>query len=119
MRIGIMEGRLLPPQDAFQSFPRRGWDREFELAAQAGLEGIEWIFDVAGADENPLASDSGCDRVRELAERHGVGVRSVCADYFMERPFFRCRAAELAERLENPRGPLGRRRRAGAGRVVS
>lgn len=118
MRIGIMQGRLLPPQDAFQSFPRRGWDREFGLAARAGLDGIEWIFDVAGADENPLASDSGCDRVRELALRHGVGVRSVCADYFMERPILRCGAAELAERLETLRWLLGRCRRVGASRIV-
>src|SRR2546427_4748622 len=118
MRIGIMQGRLLPPQDAFQSFPRKGWDREFELAARAGLEGIEWIFDLAGADENPLASDSGCDRVRELAQRHGVGVRSVCADYFMERPIPRCEPAELAERLETLRWLLGRCRRVGASRIV-
>jgi L-ribulose-5-phosphate 3-epimerase len=118
MRIGIMQGRLLPPQGTFQSFPRSGWDREFGLAARAGLDGIEWIFDVGGADENPLASDSGCDRVRELAEQHGVGVRSVCADYFMERPFLRCGAADLAERLETLRWLLGRCRRLGASRVV-
>jgi L-ribulose-5-phosphate 3-epimerase len=118
MRIGIMQGRLLPPQGAFQSFPRSGWDREFGLAARAELEGIEWIFDVGGADENPLATDSGCDRVRELAERHGVGVRSVCADYFMERPFLRCGAGQLAERLETLRWLLGRCRRLGASRIV-
>jgi hexulose-6-phosphate isomerase len=118
MRIGIMQGRLLPPQGAFQSFPRSGWDREFGLAARAGLEGIEWIFDVGGADENPLASDSGCDRVRELAQLYGVGVRSVCADYFMERPLLRCGATELAERLETLRWLLGRCRRLGASRIV-
>jgi hexulose-6-phosphate isomerase len=113
-----MQGRLLPPQGAFQSFPRSGWDREFGLASRAGLEGIEWIFDVGGAEENPLASDSGCDRVRELSERYGVGVRSVCADYFMERPFLRCGAVELAERLETLRWLLGRCRRLGVSRIV-
>ncbi len=118
MRIGIMQGRLLPPQGAFQSFPRTGWDSEFGLATRAGLEGIEWIFDVEGADENPLGSDSGCDHVRELAAQYGVGVRSVCADYFMERPFLRCGAAELAERLETLRWLLGRCRRLGASRIV-
>lgn len=118
MRIGIMQGRLLPPQGAFQSFPRSGWDREFALAARAGLQGIEWIFDVVGAAENPLASDSGCDRVQELAQRYGVGVRSVCADYFMERPFLRCEPAELAQRLQTLRWLLGRCRRLGASRIV-
>jgi L-ribulose-5-phosphate 3-epimerase len=118
MRIGIMQGRLLPPQGAFQSFPRNGWDREFGLAAQAGIEAIEWIFDAGGADQNPLASDSGCAQVRGFAQRHGVAVRSVCADYFMERPFLRCEAEDLEERIETLRWLLGRCPRIGATRIV-
>ncbi len=113
-----MQGRLLPPQGAFQSFPRDGWDREFELAAEARLETIEWIFDVSGADENPLTNDAGCDRVRELAQKSGVHVHSVCADYFMERPILRCTPAERRERIEMLRWLLVRCHRMGASRVV-
>ena len=71
MRIGIMQGRLLPPQGAFQSFPRSGWDREFGLAAQAGLDAIEWIFDVGGADQNVLLAPAlGVEEHAAAVGRH-------------------------------------------------
>ena len=60
MNIGIMQGRLVPPEGGrFQSFPREGWRREFELAAAAGLDCIEWIDDEFGGGENPLWTDFG------------------------------------------------------------
>lgn len=99
MRLGIMQGRLVPPVEGrFQCFPRDTWADEFALAAQAGLSAIEWIYDVYGADVNPLASDAGLQRMRTLSLQHGVEVRSVCADYFMEKPLVRAGEAELAER---------------------
>ena len=58
--IGIMQGRLVPPtDDRIQCFPRERWADEFELAAQAGLDCIEWIYDLYGADVNPLATEFG------------------------------------------------------------
>ena len=39
-----MQGRLCAPEDLrFQSFPRRAWEREIELAPQVPLRGIEWL----------------------------------------------------------------------------
>ena len=88
--IGIMQGRLLPPEEGrFQCFPRQGWMTEFSLAAAAGLDSIEWIYDVWGEGANPISSDRGIDQVRRLAKEHSVEVRSLCADYFMERPLIR------------------------------
>ena len=82
--IGIMQGRLLPPIDGkIQAFPVERWAEEFARAADAGLERIEWIYEFETAEANPLASDGGLERVRRLAGESGVGVRSVCADYFM------------------------------------
>lgn len=98
--FGIMQGRLVAPEGTlYQCFPRVGWQEEFPRAAAAGLETIEWIYDVYGADVNPIATDVGHARMRELSKEHGIVVRSVCADYFMERPFLRCTDAELGERL--------------------
>jgi len=57
--IGIMQGRLVPPTDnRIQCFPRERWADEFALAAKAGLDCIEWIYDLYGADVNPLATDA-------------------------------------------------------------
>src|SRR6476646_10736913 len=76
-RIAIMQGRLLPPQDGrFQCFPRDCWREEFPLAAAAGLNAIEWIYDLHGADVNPLGSDSGIEEMQALARHHKIDVVS-------------------------------------------
>jgi len=118
-RIGIMQGRLVPPSDGrIQCFPRDDWADEFPRAAAAGLDCIEWIYDEHGADVNPLATDGGIDAVRALADEHGVRVASVCADYFMDQPLVRATPAELARRAEALDWLLGRCDRLGATRVV-
>ena len=101
MRIGIMQGRLLPPEPGhFQAFPRTRWREESALAAAAGLQSIEWIYDVYGEDVNPITT----------GESIPPEVVSLCADYFMEHPLStgklqwlleRCRLAGI-ERLVLP-----------------
>lgn len=101
-RIGIMQGRLLPPEGGrFQCFPRQGWMAEFGLAAAAGLDSIEWIYDVWGEGANPISSDRGIDQVRHLVNEHSVEVRSLCADYFMERPLIRASSEEKRSRTNH------------------
>ena len=85
--IGIMQGRLLPKIDGrIQCFPAEQWREEFPLAEKAGLQLIEWIYEVYGADKNPLATDEGIAELKGLSAHHGIAVRSLCADYFMDRP---------------------------------
>ena len=117
--IGIMQGRLVPPTDKrIQCFPREHWADEFELAAQAGLDCIEWIYDLYGADVNPLATDSGLEKLRDLSQQHKVKVLSICADYFMDKPLVRASQAELDDRLNTLFWLLGRGRLIGINRMV-
>jgi sugar phosphate isomerase/epimerase len=82
-----MQGRLSASQTgALQEFPRRKWEAEFACAAAAGFDSIQWLYDVSGEDVNPLASDDGVARMRELSREHGVAVDSLCAHYLLERP---------------------------------
>src|SRR5688572_27839959 len=78
-RIGIMQGRLLPPVSAgrIQAFPRDGWATEFELAALAGLGAIELSYDTWGENVNPIATDVGVRMVRNVVRDSGVQVRSL------------------------------------------
>lgn len=123
MRIGVMQGRLLPPSDGcFQCFPRKRWREEFPLAAEAGLDAIEWIYDSPGEGDNPLGTDSGLAEMRRLSEKSNIAVVSVCADYFMERPLAKAAAAEQAlestERINKLLWLLDRCKLAGIRRVV-
>jgi hexulose-6-phosphate isomerase len=116
--IAIMQGRLVPPVDGrIQAFPRENWAEEFPRAAAAGVGGIEWIFDCYGEDVNPIMTAAGVARIKELGAEHGVVVRSVCADYFMERPFI-ASLAERAERVETLAHLLEMCAALGARRVV-
>lgn len=114
-----MQGRLgAPEQGRFQSFPRQGWRLEIERAAQIGLRGIEWIYDVFGEGANPLESEEGRAQLRESLDEHGVQVVSICADYFMDRPLLRCTAQENTELLARLEWLLGICAQMGVGRVV-
>jgi L-ribulose-5-phosphate 3-epimerase len=118
-RIGIMQGRLVPPEAGrFQSFPREGWRTEFGSAAAAGLDSIEWIYDEWGEDVNPISSDEGILSIRNLADQNGVAVVSVCADYFMERPLVRVSSAQRHSSMDRLLWLIARCRQLGAERIV-
>jgi hexulose-6-phosphate isomerase len=118
--IAIMQGRLLPPGEdrSIQCFPRDGWREEFSLAAQAGVDAIEWIYDAHGAEVNPLATDSGSAEMRALSCQHGIAVVSLCADYFLDRPLVRVAEDHLGDRIAHLRWLIERCRQAGITRVV-
>jgi hexulose-6-phosphate isomerase len=119
MRIAVMQGRLLPPSDGcFQCFPRKQWREEFPLAAEAGLDAIEWIYDSPGERENPLGSENGLAEMRQLSKKSNIAVVSVCADYFMECPLVKTEAAEQEKRINKLLWLLERCRLAGISRVV-
>ncbi len=87
LKIGFMQGRLSPkPEDRIQAFPKDNWKQEFAAAPRAGFSCIELIYDELYLEENPLGSASGRGELRQLAEKHGVALHSICADYFMCQP---------------------------------
>lgn len=86
-RIGIMQGRLLPPVGGrIQAFPGPGWRREFALAAEIGLQSIELTIETASLGKHPLATSEGRGQLRRLARDSGVALAGLCCDVFMERP---------------------------------
>lgn len=89
-RIGIIQGRLSPrPFPKLQEFPWKTWENEFGHAADIGYDFIEWIIEKNGYEDNPLWTKDGRENIRRCIKETGVAVDSVCADYFLENPFFR------------------------------
>ena len=117
--LGIMQGRLVPPEPGrFQAFPRAHWTDEFSFAAQVPLDFIEWIVDRYGADINPILTDAGADDLRRLSRQSGVRIRSLCADYFMDFPFVRCSPAQCETRENFLKNLVGRAGQLGITRIV-
>jgi hexulose-6-phosphate isomerase len=118
-KFGIMEGRLVPPEDGrFQCFPRQQWENEFAHAANVPFDYIEWVYDLYGQDVNPLGNPAGIAKLKSLIASTAVRIRSVCADYFMDRPLLRCGERELDERIQELARILRNGRAVNVNRVV-
>jgi hexulose-6-phosphate isomerase len=109
----------VPPEDGrFQCFPRDQWESEFAHAAKVPFDYIEWVYDLYGHDVNPLGNPAGIERLKNLIVSNGVCIRSVCADYFMDRPLLRCGEKELDERMRELARILRNGSAVGVNRVV-
>ena len=87
--LGIMQGRLLPKyKNRFQAFPKYSWSFEFNIAKKLGFKFIEFIFDYEDFIENPLLSKKGLKKIQFLEKIYKIKVRSICADFFMEKPIY-------------------------------
>lgn len=114
VRVGVMQGRLLPPYEGrFQAFPADGWDEEMRRARAAGLDCIEWIYEVPHEADNPLGTDDGQARMRALCEETGVAVWSVCADHYMDVHLVDREGRPQADALDHLRWLIGRAARFG------
>lgn len=118
-RIGIMQGRLVPPEPGrFQSFPVSRWREEFARARDAALYCIEWVFDKPFERENPLAGDDGIAEMKQLARDTGVMVRSICADYYMQHRLVTPEGRPDPAAREHLHWLIGRAARLGATYIV-
>lgn len=85
--IGTMQGRLLPKyQGRNQAHPIGYWQKEFLVAKEIGLDCIEFILDFSGVEHNPLVRDEGIYEIQQITNKTGVQVKTICGDYFMEKP---------------------------------
>jgi L-ribulose-5-phosphate 3-epimerase len=74
--IGVLQGRLSPRvRDHYQEFPD-DWRREFELANELGLHGMEWLITPDYSSNNPIFHD--------LGEINQLPVMSVCVDTLVD-----------------------------------
>lgn len=83
--FGIMQGRLLPKfKNRYQAHPLGYWQQEFVIAKQIGVSYIEFILDYEDYHLNPLMTNSGIEEIECIIQKTGVGVKSICADFFMD-----------------------------------
>jgi len=65
------------------------------MARQAGIDGLELIYEGAEQKDNPLAIHDGEPLLQEITSHYGVVAISVCADRLLESPVV---ASDLADR---------------------
>lgn len=117
--LGIMQGRLSPPEGGrFQSFPRDGWRQELARARDAGVSYIEWIYDEYGATANPIATNEGLSELEGIKRETAIKTPAICADWLMDYPLVRCSEQQRAEREDVLQSLLRWGKKIGASRVV-
>lgn len=119
IRVGTMQGRLLPPYEGrFQAFPAGQWRQEFINAQMAGLYCIEWIYEEPHEADNPLRTDEGLQEMKAVIAETGVQVRSICADYYMTRPLVTDAQGVDQASVDHLRWLMGRAKALGATYIV-
>lgn len=117
--IGIMQGRLSPAvAGKIQAFPAKTWTDEFGLARKVGLDCIEWVYEKETENVNPLKDDVGIAGVNELAAKTGVGVWSVCADFYMMERLVTDHGVPDRENIEHLKSLIERCSRLGVRYIV-
>ena len=119
MNIGFMQGRLCDCVDGkIQSFPWLDWEWEFQVAKILNLSLMEWTLDQNQLYENPLMTNKGRARIRELTTIYGVRIPSLTGDCFMQAPFFKSYGATRQSLLRDLQAVLEASRQVGITYVV-
>ena len=77
MKIGIIQGRLLPPINGHIQESPSDWRKEFILLRQLDLNHVEWIVTTTSFEKNPVFYE-------ELKE---FKISSICADNLVDEKF--------------------------------
>ena len=85
IRFGMVQGRLTQsPPGCLQWFPQDGWEEEFQIASNIGVNYIELIAEINHNSKNPIWSDIGVARIKHLAMKNDLDLHALCNDYIVE-----------------------------------
>ncbi len=83
--FGIVQGRLSkPPNNELQWFPQDYWESEFFLAKALGFRFIELIAERTHNPDNPIWSDTGIKKIKDLCEKNDLMLYAICNDYIID-----------------------------------
>ena len=97
MKIGIMQGRMLPPvNNHIQEFPS-DWKQEIDLMQKHGLQHVEWLITKNSFAHNPIFKEDDFNfhpLVSSICVDNLVDKRIVDRDYFFSNLEPVCAAAQ-------------------------
>ena len=86
--FGMVQGRLTQsPPGYLQWFPQNSWQDEFNTAASIGVNYIELIAEVQHNPENPIWTDAGISKIKQLVKKNDLTLHALCNDYIVEHSF--------------------------------
>jgi L-ribulose-5-phosphate 3-epimerase len=87
-RFGMVQGRLTQsPPSCLQWFPQSSWQEEFSIASKIGVNYIELIAEVQYNVDNPIWTDDGIEKIKQLVKDNNLTLHALCNDYIVENSF--------------------------------
>ena len=84
-RFGMVQGRLIQsPTGCLQWFPQEKWQEEFNIASDIGVDYIELIAETQHNQNNPIWTDDGINRIKQLVNDNNLTLHALCNDYIVE-----------------------------------
>lgn len=89
-RYGIVQGRLVDSEDGnLQCFPNKNWEKEFTYLKQTNLNFIELLAERKYNSHNPIWTDKGRKKIKEILLSEDVQIITSCYDYIIENNIFK------------------------------
>lgn len=83
--FGIVQGRLTQsPPGHLQWFPNDHWKDEFIIASDLGIDYIELIAETQHNQNNPIWTNDGINRIKQLVNDNNLTLHALCNDYIVE-----------------------------------
>lgn len=93
-RLGIIQGRALPPLDNFiQAYPLDNWRDEFYILKRLNLKKIEWIITTESLGQNDFIHN--IEAVKKISKESFVEINSVTLDYYMNTPAHKSTSSKI------------------------
>ena len=91
-KYGIVQGRLSQaPRGILQWFPQENWSDEFNRASELGYDYIEFIAERQFNAKNPLWSQTGIKKIKDLAQKNHLSLHSFCDDHIIDHSIIKNR----------------------------
>jgi L-ribulose-5-phosphate 3-epimerase len=102
MKIGFMQGRLLPSENSkyIQFFPAKSWEKEIKLAEKNKIYFMEWTINYENIHENHLYNKKKNLILKKIIKNSELKINSVTCDFFMQRPFFKKKNYKVVDDLK-------------------
>lgn len=84
---GIVQGRLTR-SNQLQRFPQENWEQEFKVAKTLGFSFIELLTEREFNPNNPIWSNYGRNKIKEINCINELEIYSICSDYIINHSLF-------------------------------
>tara|TARA_B100001093_G_scaffold312440_1_gene298154 strand:- start:589 stop:1431 length:843 start_codon:yes stop_codon:yes gene_type:complete len=101
-KFALVQGRLVDNEkkNEIQFFPHKNWKKELKIFASQKLKFIEWVASLDNLKKNPIFHKRNLKNIILECRKNKVNIRSIDAQFFVKKPFYKGSKYEMNERFK-------------------